>query len=62
MAHIEKKALERNGRLLVAETSAKASYRRTVDFYRRLGYVESSCIRDFYDVGDDRLIFVKRLS
>ncbi|MDM7996550.1 MAG: N-acetyltransferase [Acidobacteriota bacterium] len=62
MAHIEKKALEKNGRLLVAETSAKASYRRTVDFYRRLGYVESSCIRDFYDVGDDRLIFVKRLS
>ena len=62
MAHIEKKALERNGRLLVAETSAKASYRRTVDFYRRLGYVESSCIQDFYDIGDDRLIFVKRLS
>jgi ribosomal protein S18 acetylase RimI-like enzyme len=62
MTYVENKALERNGRLLVAETSAKASYTRTVDFYRRLGYLEASRIEDFYDVGDDRLIFVKRLS
>jgi ribosomal protein S18 acetylase RimI-like enzyme len=62
MKYAENEALERNGRLLVAETSAKASYTRTVDFYRRLGYVEASRIEDFYDVGDDRLIFVKKLS
>ncbi len=62
MTYIEQKALEQNGRLLVAETSAKASYTRTVDFYRGLGYAETSRIQDFYDVGDDRLIFVKRLS
>lgn len=62
MEHVEKRVLEENGRLLVVETSAKSSYAATVKFYRRLGYEETSRIRDFYDLGDDRLIFVKRLS
>jgi len=59
---VEGKAVEMNGRLLALETSAKASYAGTVEFYRRLGYEEVVRIRDFYDVGDDKIIFVKRLS
>jgi|WetSurMetagenome_2_1015567.scaffolds.fasta_scaffold438146_2 ribosomal protein S18 acetylase RimI-like enzyme len=62
MDYVEGKALEMSGRLLVVETSSKASYADTVEFYRRLGYAENSRIRDFYDVGDDKIIFVKRLS
>jgi ribosomal protein S18 acetylase RimI-like enzyme len=62
MDYVERKALEINGRLLVIQTSSKASYAGTVDFYRRLGYSENSRIRDFYDIGDDRIIFVKKLS
>jgi ribosomal protein S18 acetylase RimI-like enzyme len=62
MTHVENKALELGGRLLAVETSAKASYEGTVAFYRRLGYSEASRLRDFYDVGDDKLIFMKRLS
>jgi ribosomal protein S18 acetylase RimI-like enzyme len=62
MAYVEEKVLENRGRLLVVETSAKSSYARTVMFYQRPGYEETSRISDFYDVGDDRLIFVKRLS
>ncbi len=62
MDHVEKKVLELNGRLLAVETSSKASYTGTVEFYRRLGYVETSRIGDYYDVGDDKLIFVKKLS
>jgi ribosomal protein S18 acetylase RimI-like enzyme len=61
MAHVENRVMEDNGRLLVVETSGKNSYEGTVDFYRRLGYEEVSRIEHFYDVGDDRLIFVKRL-
>jgi ribosomal protein S18 acetylase RimI-like enzyme len=59
---VERKVLEHSGRLLAVETSSKESYERTIAFYRRLGYEEVSRIRDFYDVGDDRLIFVKKLS
>jgi GNAT superfamily N-acetyltransferase len=62
MGYVESKALEMNGRLLAVETSSKASYAGAVEFYRRLGYSENSRIRDFYDVGDDKIIFVKRLS
>ena len=61
MAHVENRVREDNGRLLVVETSGKSSYAGTVDFYRRLGYAEASRIEHFYDVGDDRLIFIKRL-
>jgi ribosomal protein S18 acetylase RimI-like enzyme len=62
MDFVERNVLENKGRLLAIETSAKESYEGTVAFYRRLGYEEASRIKDFYDVGDDRLIFVKRLS
>ncbi len=51
-----------NGRLITAETSGRASYSGTIEFYRRLGYEEVARIKDFYDIGDDKLIFIKRLS
>jgi ribosomal protein S18 acetylase RimI-like enzyme len=62
ISYIENELRAKGGRLLVAETSAKKSYEGTVEFYRRLGFETASHIKDFYDVGDDRLIFVKRLS
>jgi ribosomal protein S18 acetylase RimI-like enzyme len=62
MDYVENRVLETNGRLLVVETSSKASYTGTVKFYRRLGYSEKIRIEDFYDIGDDKIIFVKRLS
>lgn len=62
MQYVENKVQEEGGRLLILETSSKESYDKTVGFYRRLGYEEASRIRDFYDVGDDKLILVKRLS
>jgi len=62
MSHVEASVRGLGGRLLVVETSSKDSYVGTVSFYRRLGYEEVSRIRDFYDRGDDRLVFVKRFS
>jgi len=60
--HIETRLQESQGRLLLIETSSKESYGNTVGFYRRLGFVEASRIRDFYDVGDDKIVFEKRFS
>ncbi len=62
MSYVEDKVKAEKGRLLVVETSGKSSYTATVQFYQRLGYEEASRIEHFYDVGDDRLILVKRLS
>jgi ribosomal protein S18 acetylase RimI-like enzyme len=47
------------GRLLVIETSAELT--RTRDFYRRRGYDECGRIPDFYAVGDDKIVFARRL-
>jgi ribosomal protein S18 acetylase RimI-like enzyme len=60
MTYVEDRVREDGGRLLVLETSSKESYGNTVRFYRRLNYEEASRIRDFYDVGDDKFVFVKR--
>ncbi len=62
MNYVEDRVREENGRLLIIETSAKESYGKTVGFYRRSEYEEASRIRDFYDVGDDKLVFVRRFS
>jgi ribosomal protein S18 acetylase RimI-like enzyme len=62
MAYVEEQVQKGQGRLLVAETSSKESYGNTVRFYRRLNYEEVSRIRDFYDLGDDKITFVKRFS
>jgi ribosomal protein S18 acetylase RimI-like enzyme len=59
---VEQSVMSSRGRLLIIETSSKESYKNTVGFYSSLGYEEIARIKDFYDIGDDRLIFVKRLS
>jgi len=62
MAFVEDQVRADGGRLLVLETSSKESYRNTVRFYRLQNYNEELRIHDFYDVGDDKLVLVKRFS
>ncbi len=49
------------GRIIIAETSGTAEYAPTREFYVRTGYVNEASIKDFYSVGDDLKIFVKRV-
>jgi ribosomal protein S18 acetylase RimI-like enzyme len=62
MHYVERGAAALNARLLAVETSSKESYKKTIEFYHSLNYEEIARIKDFYDVGDDKLILVKRLS
>ena len=48
------------GRMLIAETSGTPHYEPTRKFYFGMGYTIEANIRDFYMVGDDLAIFVKR--
>ena len=52
---------EIGGRIIIAETSGTAEYESTREFYVRTGYVNEATINDFYSVGDDLKIFVKRV-
>lgn len=57
----EEAVREAGGRMLIAETSGTEKYEETRAFYIRTGYVNEATIRDFYSVGDDLKIYVKRV-
>jgi len=49
------------GRMLIAETSGTPHYESTCKFYLGMGYENEAIIKDFYRIGDDLMIFVKRI-
>lgn len=51
---------EKNGRLLVIETSGTEKYAGTRAFYQSAGYLHEATLRDLYADGDDLCIFTKR--
>lgn len=48
------------GRLLIIETSSTPKYEPTRRFYLGLKYTEIARIPDYYQPGDDRVIYIKR--
>jgi GNAT superfamily N-acetyltransferase len=46
---------------IIAETSGRDQYKPTHEFYIRAGYLLEAVIKDYYDMGDDKLIYTKRL-
>ena len=59
---VERELGLRGARLLVVETSSRADYSHTREFYARGGYAEAARVRDFYAPGDDRIILTTRLT
>jgi GNAT superfamily N-acetyltransferase len=58
---VEDEIRKLGGRLLVIETSSKPSYAGSREFYLRVGCEFAASLPDFYDIGDDRVIYYKRL-
>jgi ribosomal protein S18 acetylase RimI-like enzyme len=58
---VENQIIEKNGRIIIVETSSQQKYALTKQFYLKNSYNLEARIKDFYRFGDDRLIFVKRL-
>jgi ribosomal protein S18 acetylase RimI-like enzyme len=50
-----------HGRLILIETSSKPDYIKAQNFYAGRGYDLVSRITDFYEPGDDKLTYLKRL-
>ena len=59
---VEQQLVARGGRLLVVETSSRADYAATRQFYARSGYAEAARVRDFYAPADDRILLTTRLT
>jgi GNAT superfamily N-acetyltransferase len=51
----------RGARVLLIETSGVSEFSWQRAFYTDLGYVQEAVIRDFYDTGDDKVVFYKAL-
>ncbi|AKJ05858.1 ribosomal protein S18 acetylase RimI-like enzyme [Archangium gephyra] len=61
MAHVERHLAARGERVLLVETSGLPSFEGTREFYRRIGYEQEARIRDFYQAGEDKIVFRKAL-
>lgn len=61
MRTVETLLREAGERLLIVETSATAQYDHSREFYARLGYDEEARVRDYWEDGDDLIIFRKAL-
>ncbi|MCB9845426.1 MAG: GNAT family N-acetyltransferase [Phycisphaeraceae bacterium] len=48
-------------RRVYVETSGQPRYEPTRGFYERSGYSLEARLRNFYDEGDDKLVYVKRI-
>ncbi len=61
LSSAEARMKEAKARLILIETSSKPTYESTGRFYRSQAYELISRIPDFYEPGDDKLTFQKRL-
>ncbi|KKD36758.1 GNAT family N-acetyltransferase [Limnoraphis robusta] len=62
LRQVEQTLMGRGERVLLVETSGLPSFERTRAFYRKCGYDEEARIRDFYDIGDDKIVYRKMLA
>ena len=61
MEYIENLLIEKGHRILIVETSSLDHYALTRKFYEKLGYHKEAVIRDFWNEGEDKVIFWKKL-
>lgn len=61
LRHVESDLRSRHQRLLLVETSGVPTFERTRAFYVRCGYEAEARVRDYYEPGDDMILFRKAL-
>ena len=62
MTFIETHLKENKKRILIVDTSGKAVFEPVRRFYEKLGYTKEAVIRDFWEEGDDKVTYWKRLN
>ena len=59
--HLEVELRSRNARLLIVETSGLPDFAPARSFYVKCGFAHEATIRNFFAVGDDKLVLTKPL-
>ena len=60
LQEVEQRICQTGGRHIYIETSGQPKYEPTRGFYERCGYEIAAVLTDFYDNGDDKLIWCKK--
>lgn len=61
MSSIESNLAQLGCRVLLVETSGLAEFAGIRYFYEQIGYTKEAVIRDYYDAGDDKVVFTKAI-
>jgi len=61
LGHVEETLAVEGVRILLVETSGDDGFARTRAFYRQSHYEEEARVREFYQAGEDKIIFRKAL-
>ncbi len=62
LRHVEEALTMRGERLLLVETSGLPAFAPVRAFYRKGGYDEEARIRDYYQEGEDKVVFRRALA
>jgi ribosomal protein S18 acetylase RimI-like enzyme len=62
MKYVENLLREKGNRILIVETSALPEFELTRKFYDKLSYKREAIIREFYQKGEDKVVFWKKLT
>lgn len=62
LEYMEADLRRRGARQVYIETSDRAQYAPTRAFYERRGYRVAARFEDYYDVGDGKVVYVKKLT
>jgi hypothetical protein len=54
--------LQKNGRILIVETSSDDAQVAARKFYLHIGYTQVAVIPDFWSDGEDKIVFCKKIS
>ena len=61
MKYIEQELKSRDGRILIVETSSDDAQTGARKLYKKIGYTQEAIIRDFWNDGEDKIVFWKKL-
>lgn len=61
LAAVEELVRAEGGRMMLVETAGKPAYAATRAVYAACGYREVARVPDFYEDGDDKIVYARRL-
>jgi ribosomal protein S18 acetylase RimI-like enzyme len=61
MQYIEQELKSKDGRVLIVETSSDDAQIGARKLYEKIGYTQEAVIRDFWNDGEDKIVFWKKL-